>query len=127
MSPVIYPLSSSTIPRAGVIEVPCYRAQSFNGKTAMLCPEGVVVPFDFSSMTDRDFELATSERGEEWTIQGLIAVDVDWLIGVMEVTANGPVQKTLGAEIAEVWYYISPMNTAPTVVGERYVVLGLYR
>jgi len=125
MTPVIYPLASMTIPRAGVIDVPCYSAQSFNGRTALLQPEGPTVAFDFASMTERDFELATAQRGEEWTIQGLIAVNVDWLIGVMEATTMS--QKTLGAEIEDVWYYVSPINTVPTTVGGDYVVLGLYR
>ncbi len=107
------------------MNVPCYAAQSFNGRTALLQSEGVTVPFDFATMSERDFELARSERAELWTIQGLIAVDVDWLIGVMEATATN--QKTLGAEIEDVWYYISPINTVPTVVAGRYVVLGLYR
>ncbi|GGO32820.1 hypothetical protein GCM10008949_31020 [Deinococcus humi] len=105
--------------------MPCYAAQSFNGKTALLHAEGRTVPFDFASLSDKDFDLARSERAEEWTIQGLIAVDVDWLIGVMEATSTS--QKTLGAEIEAVWYYISPINTVPTVVAGRYVVLGLYR
>jgi hypothetical protein len=125
MTPVISPLSSTTMPRAGVIDVPGYAAQSFNGKTALLQPEGLTVPFDFASLSDKDFELARSERAELWTIQGLIAVDVDWLIEVMEATSAS--QKTLGAEIEDVWYYISPINTVPTVVAGHYVVLGLYR
>lgn len=127
MYPVIYPLSSTTLPKGGVIDVPCYTTQSFNGKTALLRPKGSVVPFDFSTMTERDYDLATGERGEEWTIQGAIAVDADWLVGAMEATSSGPAPKTLGAEIDEVWYYITPLNTVPTVVAGHYVVLGLYR
>ncbi|AIZ45344.1 hypothetical protein QR90_09925 [Deinococcus radiopugnans] len=119
------PISSTTIPRAGVIDVPCYAAQSFNGKTALLQSEGRTVPFDFATLSERDFDRARSERVEMWTIQGLIAVDVDWLIGVMEATTMS--QKTLGTEIEDIWYYISPINTVPTVVAGRYVVLGLYR
>ncbi|THF88424.1 hypothetical protein E7T09_04245 [Deinococcus sp. KSM4-11] len=125
MTPVIYPVSSTTLPRAGVIEVPCYRAQSFNGRTAVMASEDKVVEFDFETMTEQDMELATAERLGEYTIQGLIAVDVDWLIQVMEATAaNG---KTLGAELEEVWHYLSPMNMAPSVVAGQYVVVGLYR
>ena len=125
MTPVISPISSTTIPRAGVIDVPCYAATSFNGKTALLLSEGRTVPFDFATLSEKDFDLARSERAEMWSIQGLIAVDVDWLIGVMEATSTS--QKTLGAEIEDVWYYISPINTVPTVVAGHYVVLGLYR
>lgn len=125
MTPVIYPLSSSTVPRAGVVDVPCYQVQSFNGRTALLSSEGTWVDFDFTTLTEHDFELATGERGEAWTIQGLIAVDMDWLIDVMEATTRH--QKTLGAEIDAVWYYLSPMNMQPTVVAGRYVVVGLYR
>lgn len=125
MTLVISPISSTTIPRAGVIAVPCYAAGAFNGKTALLQPEGQTVPFDFATLSEKDFDLARSERAELWSIQGLIAVDVDWLIGVMEATTTS--QKTLGAEIEDVWYYISPINTVPTIVAERYVVLGLYR
>ncbi|GGK19248.1 hypothetical protein GCM10008955_10860 [Deinococcus malanensis] len=127
MTPYIYPLSSSTVPKGGVIDVPCYEAQSFNGKTALLHATGALIPFDFATLTERDFDLVTGERGDEWTIQGVIAVDADWLVGVMEVTTSAPVPKTLGAEIDEVWYYITPMNTVPTVVAGQYVVLGLYR
>ena len=125
MTPVLYPLSSSTVPRAGVIEVPCYVVRSFNGRTALLSPEDRWVAFDFASLTERDFELATGERGEEWTIQALIAVDVDWLVGVMEAASRN--QRTLGVELDDVWYYVSPINLEPAVVAERYVVVGLYR
>ncbi|MDV6376229.1 hypothetical protein [Deinococcus arenicola] len=125
MTPLIYPTSSTTLPRAGMIDVPCYAAQSFNGKTALLQAEGPTVPFDFATLSNKDVDLARSERAEMWSIQGLIVVDVDWLIGVMEVTATS--QKMLGAEIEEVWYYISPINTVPTVVAGHYVVIGLYR
>ena len=125
MTPAIYPLSSTTIPRSGVIEVPCYREQSFTGRTAVMSPEEKVVEFDFETMTKRDFELATTERLEEFTLRGLIAVDVDWLVKVMEVTAAN--EKTLGAEIEEVWNYMSPINMEPSVVAGRYVVVGLYR
>lgn len=125
MTPVLYPLSSSTVPRAGVIEVPCYVVRSFNGRTALLSPEGRWVAFDFASLTERDYELATGERGEEWTIQALIAVDVDWLVEVMEAASRN--QRTLGVELDDVWYYVSPINLEPAVVTERYVVVGLYR
>ena len=73
----------------------------------------------------RDHDLATAERGEEWTIQGVVAVSMDWLVGVMDSTAAAG--KTLGVEIDEVWYYVSPLNMEPTVVGDGYVVIGLYR
>ncbi len=125
MTPVLYPLSSSTVPHAGVIDVPCYQVKAFNGRTALLEPEGAPVQFDFASLTERDFDLVTGERGEEWTIQALIAVDVDWLVEVMQVTEQN--QKTLGVEIDDVWYYVSPVNLEPTVVAGRYVVVGLYR
>lgn len=125
MTPGIYPLSSSTVPRAGVVDVPCFLVQAFNGRTALLSPEGRWVEFDFATLTERDFELVTGERGEEWTIQGLIAVDVNWLVEVMETTNRN--QKTLGAEIDGVWYYISPINMQPTVIVEQDVVIGLYR
>lgn len=125
MTPVIYALSSTTVPQAGVIDVPCYREDAFNGRTARLAYEEKWVPFDFATLTERDYELATAERGEEWTIQGVVAVDMDWLVGVMDTTAAAG--KTLGVQIDEVWYYVSPMNMEPTVVGDGYVVIGLYR
>lgn len=127
MYPVFYRISSTTVPKAGVIDVPCYEAQSFNGKTAVLQPKGTVVNFDFASLTEQDFALATGERGQEWTIQAIIAVDADWLVGVMDATSSGPVPRTLGAEVDDVWYFMAPMNTVPSTVGENYVVVGLYR
>ena len=36
-------------------------------------------------------------------------------------------QRTLGVELDDVWYYVSPINLEPAVVAERYVVVGLYR
>lgn len=125
MTAVIFMLSRSAVPRSGAVEVPCYVARSFDGRTAQLWSEERWVEFDFASLTDRDAELIAAERGGEWTIQGLIAVDVDWLIGVMEVaTSRG---KTLGVEIDAVWYYVSPANLEPVVLEGRFVVVGLFR
>lgn len=125
MTPVLYALSSSTVPRAGVIDVTCYQVRSFNGRTALLYPTGTSVAFDFASLTDRDFELVTAERGEGWAIQALIAVEMSWLVEAMEATSQS--QKTLGVELDDVWYYVSPVNLEPTVVDGRHVVVGLYR
>ncbi|PJI52011.1 hypothetical protein CTI14_49860, partial [Methylobacterium radiotolerans] len=93
-------VSSTTVPQAGVIDVPCYREDAFNGRTARLAYEEKWVPFDFATLTERDHDLATAERGEEWTIQGVVAVSMDWLVGMMDTTAAAG--KTLGVEIDEV-------------------------
>jgi len=125
MTSVPHAVSRLAVPREGIVTVPCYQARAFNGRTALLAPMGTRVPFDFASLTERDFALLTGERGEAWTVQALIAVDVDWLVEVLQEADRR--DRTLGVEIADVWYYVSPVHLEPTVVDGRYVVVGLYR
>ena len=123
----MYPLVAAGIPASGVVEVPCYAAASFNGRTAVLRPEVRRVPLDFASLSERDVELMVSVRAEEWVLRGLVAVDVDWLVGVLEVVSSGPQPRPLGVEVDDVWFFVAPLHSVPTVVGGRYVAVGLYR
>ncbi|GAA5435832.1 hypothetical protein Daqu01_00945 [Deinococcus aquaticus] len=93
----------------------------------MLRPEVRRVPLDFASLSERDVELMVSVRAEEWVLRGLVAVDVDWLVGVLEVVSSGPQPRPLGVEVDDVWFFVAPLHSVPTVVGGRYVAVGLYR
>ncbi|WP_189065805.1 hypothetical protein [Deinococcus seoulensis] len=123
----MYFLSAESIPSSGVIEVPRYGAASSRGRTAVLCPEGGWVLLDVASLSGRDLELMLSVRAQEWVLRGLVAVDVDWLVGALETVSSGPEPRPLGVEVQDTWYFMSPLHTVPTVVDERFVVAGLYR
>ena len=110
MTPSVYPITSKTFPRAGILEIPCMSAVSYDGNTALLHPMGVTVPFDVSALTQDEFEGAVREQGRDVQLRGLAALETQWLLGLPDVTFRPPYRKPLGVRVDGIWYYAWPLR-----------------
>ncbi|WP_019010005.1 hypothetical protein [Deinococcus aquatilis] len=126
MTPLVYPITPETFPRAGLIHVPCFSTASYDGKTAVLQPKGIAVLFDFSELTPEGFQKATYRQGRDVEIRGLAAMETRWLQEVPEVTWRPPYRKPLGARLGGSWYYVTPL--CPDIMLETglHTVVGLF-
>ncbi|MFC4424649.1 hypothetical protein [Deinococcus navajonensis] len=121
----MYPITRETFPRTGIIEIPCYSAASYDGDTAILQPEGVTTPVDFSQLTQEEFESATHDQGRDVMVRGLAALETRWLLGLPEVTFRPPYRKPLGVRLEGSWYYAWPLRWHGTLDGGEYTVVRL--
>ncbi len=110
MTPPVYPITSKTFPRTGVLEIPFCSVTAYDGNTAVLQPEGVTVPFDVSTLTQDEYERAFQERGRDVQVQGLVALDTHWMLGLKDVTFRPPYRKPLGVRVEGTWYYAWPLR-----------------
>lgn len=123
MTPPVYPITAQTFPRAGILEIPCFRVVAYDGQTADLQTTGTTVPFDFSTLTQDDYEGAVQEQGRDIQVQGLLALDTHWMLGLWDVTFRPPYRKPLGVRVDGTWYYAWPVRWDGTLgVGAHTVV-----
>lgn len=123
MTTPVYPITSKTFPRAGILEIPCLSAASYDGNTAVLQPTGMTVPFDFSDLTPDEFESAVHEQGRDVQLRGLAALDTRWMLGLPDVTFRPPYRRPLGVRVDGIWYYAWPLRWDGTPgVGAQTVV-----
>jgi hypothetical protein len=125
MTPSVYPITSKTFPRVGILKVPCLRAVSYDGNTALLQPRGMTVPFDVSSLTQDEFERAVHEQGRDVQLRGLAALETRWMLGLPEVTFRPPYRKPLGVRVDGSWYYAWPLHWDGTPGMGEYTVVSL--
>lgn len=123
MTPPVYPITLKTFLRAGILEIPCLSAASYDGNTALLHPKGMTVPFDFSTLTQDEFESAVHEQGRDVHLRGLAALETRWMLELPGVTFRPPYRKPLGVRVDGVWYYAWPLRWDGTLgVGAHTVV-----
>ncbi|UQN04830.1 hypothetical protein [Deinococcus sp. QL22] len=126
MAFLVYPITSETFPRTGLIDVPCLSTASYDGHTAVLQPKGISVPLDFSALTPEEFQKATDKPGRDVQLQGLAALETRWLQEVPEVTWHPPYQKPLGARVEGRWYYVTPLCPDIMLESREHTVVGLF-
>ncbi len=125
MTPSVYPITSQTFPRAGILEIPCLRAVSYDGNTALLQPMGMTAPFDVSALTQDEFEGAVREQGRDLQLRGLAALETRWLLELPDVTFRSPYRKPLGVRVDGIWYYAWPLRWDGTPDVGPYTVVSL--
>lgn len=125
MTPPVYPITSKTFPRTGILEIPCLSAVAYDGHTALLQPEEMTVPYDVSGLTPNEFEGAVREQGRDVQLRGLAALDTRWMLGLPDVTFRPPYRKPLGVRIEGVWYYAWPLRWDGTSGAGAHTVVGL--
>lgn len=125
MTPLVYSLTSDSFPQTGIIHVPCFSAASYDGSAAVLRPKGMTMAFDFSALTPDEVWDARRDQGRDVRVQGLAALETQWMRALPDVTFRPPYRKPLGVWIGSVWYYAWPLrwNTAQEV--EEHTVVRL--
>lgn len=114
------------LPLQAALDVPRYRVGS-QGRTPVLIPAAGSVILDHTSLDGADTRRMASVRADEWTLRGLIAVQMEWLTDrLAALTATDP-HRPLGAEVDGAWYFVSPVHGVPTVLDKQWVIVGLYR
>ena len=125
MVQIMLPTSPTTLPKTGILSVPCYDPQQSNTIPISLIPNGRSITFDFSKVASEDYELATVHRGHDQKLQGLIAIDSSWLFSAMQAVSTGPVLISLKVVVNNTAYFISPLNSPYSPKHGAYIVATL--